>query len=413
MAKEVLKTQDLVFCSRPALFGQQKLSYNGLDLALSPYNDHWKEMKKIVTLQLFSSKRVQSFRPIREVEVYQMIKRVSELAASSKLTNLNEVIMSLTSIIICRVAFSKQFDEGYIGSRFHRLASECQAALMGFYFSDYFPMMGWLDRLSGLRSRLDKTFKEMDLFFQELIDEHLDPEKKCSAREDVIDIFLQLKKHQSSSIDLTFGHIKSMLLDIFLGGTETSASTVVFAMTELMKNPTVMYIARQEVRNLIREKGRVDEDDLQNIPYLKIVVKEVLRLHPPVPLLLPRVAMQNCVINGFKIKANTMVYVNAYAVGRDPECWKDPLKFFPERFLGTTIDYKDQDFKLIPFGAGRRSCPGILMGSTTVELILSNLLYSFDWELPAGMKKEDIDTISVLGVTVQKKTPLCLVAKKF
>ncbi|KAM7518188.1 hypothetical protein LguiB_017150 [Lonicera macranthoides] len=443
MAKEVLKTQDLIFCSRLASLGQQKLSYNGLDLALSPYNDYWKEMKKIVTLHLFSSKRVQYFRPIREDEVCRMIKKVSELAASSKIANLSELILSLTSIIICRVAFSKRFDEGYEGSRFHRFVTECQAVMVSFYFSDHFPLMGWLDRLRGLRSRLDKIFQEMDLFFQELIDEHLDPERKSSAREDIIDIFLQLKRDQSSSIALTFNHIKAMLLvklffpsntrafcsvssnhilnvllflyylqDILLGGTETSASTVIFAMTELMKNPTVMEKAQEEVRKIIGKKGSVDEDDLKNLPFLKMVVKEALRLHPPVPLLIPRVAMQKCVINGFEIQQKTRVYVNAYAVGRDPECWKDPLKFFPERFLDTTIDYKGQDFELIPFGAGRRSCPGIFMGSTTVELILSNLLYFFDWELPPGMKNEDIDTIPMPGITVQKKIPLCLVAKK-
>ena len=179
-----------------------------------------------------------------------------------------------------------------------------------------------------------------------------------------------------------------------------------------MKNPTVMDKAQEEVRKLIGKKGRVDEDDLQNLPYLGIVVKETLRLHPPVPLLLPRVAMQSCVLDGFEIQPMTMVYVNAYAVGRDPECWKDPLKFFPERFLGSTIDYKGHDFELIPFGAGRRSCPGIVMGSTMVELILSNLLYSFNWELPAGMQKEDIDTIPMPGMIVHKKTPLCLVPKK-
>ncbi|KAM7514083.1 hypothetical protein LguiA_003666 [Lonicera macranthoides] len=412
MAKEIMKTHDLVFCSRPALLGQQKLSYNGVDVALSPYNDYWREMKKIVVLHLFTSKRVQSFRPIREDEVSRMIKKVSELAVSSKLVNLSEILVSLTSTIICRVAFSKRFDEGYEGSRFQGLLRECQNVMASFYISDHFPMMGWLDRVSGLLARLDKNFKEMDLFYQELIDEHLDPERRSSTREDIIDIFLRLKEDQSYSIDLTFSHIKALLMNILLGGTDTSASTIVWAMTELMKNPTVMYKAQEEVRKLIGKKGRVDEDDLQNLTYLKMVVKEAMRLHPPVPLLVPRVAMQRCVIDSFEIQPKTMVYVNAYAVGRDPECWKDPLKFFPERFMGTTIDYKGQDFELIPFGAGRRACPGISMGSTTVELILSNLLYSFDWELPPGIKKEDIDTNPLPGITVHKKIPLCLVAKK-
>ncbi|KAM7518187.1 hypothetical protein LguiB_017149 [Lonicera macranthoides] len=412
LAKEIMKTHDLVFCSRPTLLGQQKLSYNGVEVALSPYNDYWREMKKIVTLHLFSSKRVQSFRPIREDEVSRMIQKVSQQATSSKIANVSEIVVSLTSTIICRVAFSKRFDEGHEESRFHGLLTECQAVLASFYISDHFPMMGWLDRVSGLLARQDKNFKEMDSFYQELIDEHLDPERRSSTQEDIIDIFLQLKEDQSSSFNLTFSHIKALLTNILLGGTDTSASTVVWAMTELMKNPKKMYKAQEEARKLIGKKGRVDEDDLQNLTYLKMVVKEAMRLHPPVPLLLPQIAMQRCVIDGFEIQPKTMVYVNAYTVGRDPECWKDPLKFFPERFMGTTIDYKGQDFGLIPFGAGRRGCPGISMGSTTVELVLSNFLYSFDWVLPVEIKKEEIDTNPMPGITVHKKIPLCLLPKK-
>lgn len=202
------------------------------------------------------------------------------------------------------------------------------------------------------------------------------------------------------------------LQNILLGGTDTSSATVVWAMTELMKNPSLMKKAQEEVRNLIGEKGRVDEDDLQKLPYLEAVIKETLRLHPALPLLLPRETMQTCVVDGYKIRPKTLVYVNAYAIGRDPECWEDPEKFFPERFLDRTIDYKGLHFELIPFGAGRRKCPGISLGVAVVQIVLSSLLYSFDWELPNGMKKEDIDIDPVPGIVVQKKNALCLIAKK-
>ena len=214
MAKEVMKTHDLIFCSRPGLLGLQKLSYKGLDVVLSSYNDSWRELKKIVTLHLFSSKRVQSFRPIREEEVSRMITKVSQLAASSKLVNLSEIVTTLTSTMICRIAFSKRFDEGYEGSRFHDLLIEVQAVAAKFYFSDHFPLIGWLDNVTGLCARLDKNFKEMDLFYQELIDDHLDPKRKNSTQEDLIDIFLRLKEDQSLSVDLTFDHIKAVLMVI-------------------------------------------------------------------------------------------------------------------------------------------------------------------------------------------------------
>ncbi|KAM7519640.1 hypothetical protein LguiB_018602 [Lonicera macranthoides] len=412
MAKEVMKTHDLVFCSRPGLLGLQKLSYKGLDVAMSPYNDSWRELKKIVTLHLLSSKRVQSFRPIREEEVSRMIAKVSQLAASSKLVNLSEMITTLTSSTICRVAFGKRFDEGYEGSKFHNLLIEWQVVAAKFYFSDHFPLIGWMDNVTGLCARLDKLFREMDLVYQELIDDHLDPKRKNSSQEDLIDILLGLREEQSSSVDFSFDHIKAVLMNMLLGGTDTSSATVVWAMTELMKNPSLMKKAQEEVRKLIGEKGRVDEDDLQKLPYLEAVVKETLRFHPAVPLLVPRETMQSCVVDGYEIRPETLVYVNAYAIGRDPECWEDPEKFFPERFLNSTIDYKGLDFEFIPFGAGRRKCPGISMGVTIVQLALSSLLYSFNWELPNGMKKEDIDIDPAPGLAAQKKIALCLAAKK-
>ncbi|KAM7515665.1 hypothetical protein LguiA_005248 [Lonicera macranthoides] len=412
MAKEVMKTHDLVFCSRPGLVGLQKLSYKGLDVAMSPYNDSWRELKKIVTLHLLSSKRVQSFRPIREEEVSRMIAKVSQLAASSKLVNLSEMITTLTSSTICRVAFGKRFDEGYEGSKFHNLLIEWQVVAVKFYFSDHFPLIGWMDNVTGLCARLDKLFREMDLVYQELIDDHLDPKRKNSSQEDLIDILLRLREEQSSSVDFSFDHIKAVLMNMLLGGTDTSSATVVWAMTELMKNPSLMKKAQEELRKLIGEKGRVDEDDLQKLPYLEAVVKETLRFHPAAPLLVPRETMQSCVVDGYEIRPKTLVYVNAYAIGRDPDCWEDPEKFFPERFLNSTIDYKGLDFEFIPFGAGRRKCPGISMAVTIVQLALSSLLYSFNWELPNGMKKEDIDIDPAPGLAAQKKIALCLVAKK-
>ncbi|RVW70428.1 Cytochrome P450 83B1 [Vitis vinifera] len=262
MAKEVMKTHDLEFSGRPSLLGLQKLSYNGLDVAFSPYNDYWREMRKICVLHLFNSKRAQSFRPIREDEVLEMIKKISQFASASKLTNLSEILISLTSTIICRVAFSKRYDdEGYERSRFQKLVGEGQAV-------------------------------EFDLFYQEIIDEHLDPNRPEPEKEDITDVLLKLQKNRLFTIDLTFDHIKAVLMNIFLAGTDTSAATLVWAMTMLMKNPRTMTKAQEELRNLIGKKGFVDEDDLQKLPYLKAIVKETMRLHPASPLLVPRETLE-------------------------------------------------------------------------------------------------------------------------
>ncbi|KAJ9674865.1 hypothetical protein PVL29_024042 [Vitis rotundifolia] len=407
-----MKTHDLEFSGRPSSLGLKKFTYNGLSLSVAPCNDYWREMRKVCALHLFNSKRVQSFRHIREDEVLKMVKKISKFASGSKLTNLSEILILLTSTIICRVAFGKRYDdEGCERSRFHELLGGVQAMSLTFFFSDYFPLMSWVDKLTGMIARLEKVFEELDLFCQKIVDEHLDPNRPKPEQEDITDVLLRLQKDRSSTVDLTWDHIKAMFVDIFIAGTDTSAATVVWAMTELMKNPIVMKKAQEELRNLIGKKGFVDEDDLQKLSYLKALVKETMRLYPAAPLLVPRETLEKCVIDGYEIAPKTLVFVNAWAIGRDPEFWENPEEFMPERFLGSSIDFKGQDYQLIPFGGGRRICPGLLLGAVMVELTLANLLYSFDWEMPAGMNKEDLDTDVKPGITMHKKNALCLLAR--
>jgi cytochrome P450 len=198
---------------------------------------------------------------------------------------------------------------------------------------------------------------------------------------------------------------------MLVGGTDTTSASAVWAMTALIKNSRVMKKVQEEIRNSRDKKDFLDEDDIQNLSYLKAVIKETFRLYLPGPLLVPRESREKCTIGGYQIPANTILYVNAWAIHRDFDIWKDPEEFYPERFLENSINFNGQDFELIPFGAGRRICPGISMGVALLELILANLLYSFDWELPQGLVKEDIDTERCVGITQHKKNHLCLIAK--
>ncbi|XVF82310.1 hypothetical protein PTKIN_Ptkin16aG0036100 [Pterospermum kingtungense] len=413
MAREIMKTHDLNFCSRPTLRGQQKLSYNGLDLVFSPYDAYWREIRKICVIHLFNSNRTLLQRPIREDEVARMIEKISKSAIGSRPVNLSETVLCLTSTIICRVGFGKRYEEeGVERSRFHALLNETQAMFGIFFYSDYIPFMGWVDRVSGLLGRLEKNFKDFDTFYQELIDEHLDPNRPKPEQEDILDVLLQIRRDRAFQVDLTLEHIKAVLMNVFVAGTDTSSATLVWAMTFLMKNPRCKKIVQEEVRSLIGKKGFVDEDDIQGLPYLKAVIKETFRLQTTVPLLVPRETIKECNIGGYTIPAKTLVFVNAWAVGRDPEAWENHEEFYPERFIGSSIDYKGLDFELIPFGAGRRGCPGIYMGIATVELALANLLYKFDWDIPVGMNKDDLDFEVIPGITMHKKNALRLVARK-
>ncbi|PPR94687.1 hypothetical protein GOBAR_AA25984 [Gossypium barbadense] len=194
--------------------------------------------------------------------------------------------------------------------------------------------------------------------------------------------------------------------------TDTTAATVIWAMSFLMKNPKCLKKTQAEVRDLIGKKGFVNEDDVHNFTYLKAVIKETFRLQAIAPLLVPRETLRKCRIGGYEVPTKALVYVNAWAIGRDPEAWENPEEFYPERFIGSSIDFKGLNFELIPFGAGRRVCPGMHMGVAAVELALANLLYKFDWELLPEMNKEDIDFDVVPGLTTHKKNDLILLAKK-
>lgn len=193
------------------------------------------------------------------------------------------------------------------------------------------------------------------------------------------------------------------------GGSETSATTVEWAMSEMMKNPRILKKAQDEVRQLFDGKGYVDETYIPELKYLKLIVKETLRMHPALPLLLPRKCGETCEVEGYEIPADAKVIVNGWAINRDPKYWKNPNTFEPERFLENLVDYRGNNFEYIPFGAGRRICPGMSFGLANVELPLAMFLYHFDWKLAGGMKPEELDMEYGVGVTARRSKDLCVV----
>ncbi|XP_043717153.1 cytochrome P450 71B10-like isoform X2 [Telopea speciosissima] len=411
LASEILKFHDLDCCNRPDLMGPRRLSYNNLDIAFGRHNNYWREMRKVCIQELFSVKRVQSYHSIREEELASMISSISKSTSSTPI-NLSEILFNLNDDVTCRVAFGKiykgrdLFDNG----KFGEAIAEADAMLSSFSGADYFPYVGWiLDKFTGLHGRLENCFQKFDKFYQHLIDEHLNNERAEAEQEDIIDVLLKVGRDQTGAAPLTHDHIKGILMNIFLGGVDTSAVTIVWAMTELVKNPQVMKKVQDEIRSTVGKKENVIEAIIEQLKYLKMVVKETLRLHPPAPILLPRETMHHFTINGYDIYPKIRVQVNVYAIGRDPKYWMNPEEFMPERFMDNSIDHKGTHFEFLPFGAGRRSCPGIHMGISIIELTLANLLYAFDWGFPSGMKKEDINMDEEAGLTVHKKAPLYLV----
>jgi len=201
--------------------------------------------------------------------------------------------------------------------------------------------------------------------------------------------------------------------DTFAAGTDTSSALIEWAMTELLRHPKALKKLQEEVRWINRGKESVNEQDLEKMEYLKAVIKETLRLHPPLALLVFREAREDVKINGYDIAASTQVIINAWAIQREPSFWEEANEFHPERFLTSAVDFKGQHFQLIPFGAGRRSCPGILFATIGAELALANLIYAFNWALPDGAQGDSLDMSESSGITIHRRDPLLAVATPY
>ncbi|KAG5514978.1 hypothetical protein RHGRI_036126 [Rhododendron griersonianum] len=411
LAKEVLRTHDLDCCTRPLSRGQRKLSYNFLDLAFSPYGEYWREMRKLCVIELLTIKRVKSFWYVRESEVAHLISTISQSIPNP--VDLSDLVFALTNNVIGKIAFGtshrgNQFEYGKLKD----IVDDAMTLLSGFSASDFFPGIGSaLDFVTGLQWKLERCFRNLDTFFQKVLEEHLDPARPTPQHKDIIDVMLGLAKDRTTVIHLAKDHMKAILLDIFLGAVDTSSVSMIWAMAELANNPRCMEKVQTEIRTCIGRKPMVDESELDKLKYLKLVVKETLRLHPPASLLIPHETIRQCNIGGYDIAKKTRVLVNAWAIGRDQKNWENPEEFYPERFEGSTIDYKGNNFEYLPFGSGRRKCPGMNMASTSVEFTVANLLYCFDWKLPDGMKKLDMG--EEFGLNIRKKVALKLVPVKY
>lgn len=196
---------------------------------------------------------------------------------------------------------------------------------------------------------------------------------------------------------------------MFLAGTETTSSTVEWAMTELLRNPGAMSKAKSEISSILGPTEKFEENHVDRLPYLQAVIKETLRLHPPIPFLIPRRATRDTTFMGYLVPKGTQVFVNVWVIGRDEECWEDALSFKPDRFIGTTTDYKGQHFEFIPFGAGRRMCAGLALGHRMLHFVLGSILREFDWKLESPL---DADLDERMGITMGKLHPLKAIPTK-
>nr|XP_043625806.1 cytochrome P450 71AV8-like [Erigeron canadensis] len=414
VAKEIMKTHDLSFADRPKLLCAEIIGYNSSTFAFSPYGNYWRQMRKICVLELLSAKKVQSFQSIREQESFILVEHVA--LQRFKSINLSENIFVMINTIISRVAVGTTCkDQGTLIA----LIKETINLASGFDVADLFPSIKLVHRISGMRNKLMKIHEKMDKILDNIISDHQERRGGGGGglqinreNEDLLDVLLRLKYDGGLEFPITYDNIKAVILEMISAGTDTSSVTIEWAMSELIKNPRVMMKAQSELREALKGKTKIQESDVQVLGYLKLVIKETLRLHPPVPLLLPRENREKCEIGGYQIPIKSKVIINVWKIGRDPDNWVDPESFVPERFLSddeSSMNKVETDFGYLPFGAGRRMCPGMSLGLANVELPLAMLLYHFNWELPNEAAFESLDMSESFGATLKRKNDLVLV----
>ncbi|KAL6620533.1 hypothetical protein ACP70R_035672 [Stipagrostis hirtigluma subsp. patula] len=413
MAVTVLKTQDHVFCGRPQQHTARGMLWDCRNVGFSPYGERWRQLRRIAVVHLLSAKRVDSFRSLREEEVAALIRRIRTASAQDSMrrgVNMTELLVGLTNTVVSRAAFGNKLG-GMEPRMVHQMFKEVTDLLQSIAVSDVFPRLGWVDRMTGLDARIKRIASKLDDVLESALREHEESRLDGDEAGDLLDDVLLVLKEGSSGFKLDRTDVKGLIFDMFIAGTDTTAKLMEWTMAELIKNPKEMEKAQAEVRQVVGAQGTVLEEQLSTMNLLHAAMKEALRLHPPAPLLIPHEVVQDTKLHGYDILAKTRVLINAWAIGRDSDSWENADEFQPERFLHNAFDYSGKDFRFIPFGAGRRGCPGIAFGTRLVELALANMLYHFDWELPNGQDRESFEVVESSGFSPGLKCALNLVAK--
>lgn len=421
MARQVLQAQDNIFSNRPATIAISYLTYNRADMAFAHYGPFWRQMRKLCVMKLFSRKRAESWESVRD-EVDVMVESVAANIGTP--VNVGEIIFNLTKNIIYRAAFGSSSQEGQ--DEFISILQEFSKLFGAFNIADFIPWLGWADP-QGLNNRLVAARLALDKFIDGILDEHMEKKRNINGVSsddgdtDMVDDLLAFYSEEGkvsesddlhNAIRLTRDNIKAIIMDVMFGGTETVASAIEWALAELMRSPEDMKKVQQELAEVVGLDRRVEESDFEKLTFLKCTIKETLRLHPPIPLLLHETA-EDAEVGGYHIPAKTRVIINSWAIGRDKNSWEDPDSFKPSRFLKEGApDFKGGNFEFIPFGSGRRSCPGMQLGLYALELAVAHLLHCFTWELPDGMKPSEVDMSDVFGLTAPRAIRLIAVPRK-
>ncbi|XVE55818.1 hypothetical protein DITRI_Ditri03aG0187700 [Diplodiscus trichospermus] len=412
--EECFTKNDIIFANRPRTMAGDIVTYNYTYFVWASYGPLWRNLRRLSVVEIFSSNSVQKFSSIREEEVGYFIRRLFQLSAANgtQKVDLMYLFNILAINVMMRVVAGKRGVEDAkdmeAEKMFFRAFKNIFFPSLGTNICDFFPVLRWIG-FQGIESNLKEVQRKRDAYLQNLVDGTRLKKTSCSVgvpamkeegkkNPSLIEKLLCIQEEDPNFCSNQV--IKSMAMMMFIAGTETTAITMEWAMSLLLNHPAALQKVREEIVSHVGHEHLLNDSDLAKLPYLRCIVDETLRLYPPGPVLFPHCSSEDCMVGGYEIPKGTQLLVNVWAIHRDPSVWEEPTKFKPERFEGT---FEEKGVKYLPFGVGRRACPGATMGVRLVSLALGAAIQCFEWEKVGSDK---VDMTPGTGLALSKARPL-------
>ncbi|KAG6678338.1 hypothetical protein I3842_14G075800 [Carya illinoinensis] len=412
LVKEVVRDQDAIFSNRDINIVGRTVSYGAVDIALSPNDANWKMLRKMFVREMLSPANLNSTFALRREEVRNTIRSVYDkkgtpidLGDLAFVTVMNSIMNMMWGGTLCGEEGAK------FGAEFKHIFAEILILLGKPNISDFFPALASFD-LQGIERKAKRMFQTIDGVLDYAIDKQIKSLAKAkeegttkTGQKDFLEVLLELREQDDGAPSMSMTQLKAMVSDIVVAGSDTTTTMCEWVMARLLKHPEIMKKVTEELTEIVGLDNLVEESHLPKLHYLEAVIKETFRLHPPGPFLLVRTPSESSIIGGYHVPKDSSIFLNAWAIQRDPKYWDNPLEFKPERFLNDAygkLDYSGNNFKYLPFGSGRRICAGLTLGERTLKYILASFLHSYEWKLPPG---SEIEFSDIFGVVTKKRNP--------
>nr|WBW48854.1 cytochrome P450 706V17 [Isodon rubescens] len=413
LAKEVFRDHDAVFANHDATVAARIASLDFNDITWSPYGQEWRDRRKILAREMLSNTNLKASSNLRKDQVRNAVKEIYAAQIGTPVTILDLVLRLDLNLMINMI-----WGGNIGGERCHRISAglapvvaEIQDFLIKPNVSDFFPVLARFD-VQGVAKKLTPLMQKVVAIMEDAIDESMMKNRDAGVgeegRKDFMQTLVDLMKEETHKASLGVVQIKAMLLNVLIGGTDTTSTIMEWVMAELLNHPKVMEKVQQELNEVVGMNNVVEETHIPKLVYLDAVIKETMRVHPIGPLL-PRTPSRDCTVGGYTIPKDSAVFVNVWSIQRDPAVWDNASEFRPERFLegesssGKKWDFSGKNSNYTPFGSGRRICAGLPLADIMLRYILASLLHSFEWGLRDG---EELDMSDEIMSALRKRIPL-------